>query len=595
MDLISRAQAESVLARISRDEWLSLFDDTELGADLRVRLEAVRHALAGANLLPRGARSRPIAEILDLRGDRILSDDDLGPWIRERLIRAMPETKWRNLVEYYVAFGGARASRFHRNMVQHRSGASALAGYWHHGGKWAQAFCEVTGLPSDLARRRAVPFCEDEEIVPAEPLPPLHDFQVEVYRAMRRLLRQGLGRAAMLSLPTGAGKTRVAVEAICDHLAKPRFKSRTRNVVIWISMSNELQQQAWECFRQVWQVPPRREGQSIRRPVPLRLVRLWGGRDADDINVDEQPTVMIAGVDQLATWARSRPEVFDRIPQRRLACALIDEAHGIVTREYRSVLVALGLRADQREWRTLGNAPPVFGLSATPWRSRDDESSTLRRYFQRSLVRPRSLGRQPIKALQRSGILARVVHKRLRVHDTEPMNAAQRRRFEQFKDLPADYLRQLGLSDKRNAKILARLAHLPKKRRTIIFACSIMHAEILTVALNQAFGSGSAAVVTGQTPRAERADVIERFRTKGDLRFLCNVGVLTTGFDAPRADVVCMTRPTTSAVLYEQMVGRGLRGPRNGGTDVCLVLDVQDEGMPEGILSYARVLALWDR
>ena len=88
--------------------------------------------------------------------------------------------------------------------------------------------------------------------------------------------------------------------------------------------------------------------------------------------------------------------------------------------------------------------------------------------------------------------------------------------------------------------------------------------------------------------------MIERFRD-GGLRFLCNVGVLTTGFDAPRADVVCMTRPTASAVLYEQMVGRGLRGPRNGGTARCLVLDVQDDGMPEGILSYGRVLDLWDR
>ncbi len=174
------------------------------------------------------------------------------------------------------------------------------------------------------------------------------------------------------------------------------------------------------------------------------------------------------------------------------------------------------------------------------------------------------------------------------------MTSAQWRQFEKFKDLPGDYLNQLGLSQERNARIIRRLARLPKRRRAIVFACSIAHAEILTVALNQALGSGSSAVVTGQTPRAERADVIERFRG-GQLRFLCNVGVLTTGFDAPRADVVCLTRPTTSAILYEQMVGRGLRGPRNGGTRRCLVVDVQDDGMPEGILSYARVLELWDR
>jgi DNA repair protein RadD len=128
-----------------------------------------------------------------------------------------------------------------------------------------------------------------------------------------------------------------------------------------------------------------------------------------------------------------------------------------------------------------------------------------------------------------------------------------------------------------------------------VFACSVEHAEVLTLAINRAAGLDVAAVVSGRTPRAERAMIIERFRNPNeDLRFLCNVGPLTTGFDAPKADVVCITRPTTSAALYEQLVGRGLRGPRNGGTEECLVLDVQDENLPAGIMSYVRVRQLWD-
>ena len=99
-------------------------------------------------------------------------------------------------------------------------------------------------------------------------------------------------------------------------------------------------------------------------------------------------------------------------------------------------------------------------------------------------------------------------------------------------------------------------------------------------------------VVTAHTPRAERADAIFRFRNDPQLRFICNVGVLALGFDAPRANAVCVTRPTTSALRYEQMVGRGLRGPKNGGTAVCRVLDVQDEGLPEDVQSYQRVLEL---
>lgn len=593
MDGDARRQAEHVLRRIGRAEWSRLFDKTDVGDDLLRRRQAVRDALAAANLLPKGAPPRPTAEVVDLYGDRLLLDRDLGPWIRRRLIESLPSTKWSRMVEHYQTHRGARSGDFHGNMSQHGTGARVLADYWHHGGRWAHSFCEVTGLPPELARGRRAPVRHDEEIIPAEPLPPLHDFQLEVYASMRRTLGMGTGKAAMLSLPTGAGKTRVAVEAVCDHLAA-KGASRTRNVVVWLATTNELLLQAWECFRQVWQVPPQRAGGAIRRTAPLALVRAWGGRDAEDLDLDEQPTVVIAGVDQLASWARNRPEVFDRIPRRRLACAVLDEAHGIITREYRDVLIALGLRISQREWRAPKDAPPIFGLSATPWRSRDQENRPLHRYFQRSLVTPASLGDKPIARLQKKKILARVDWERLRVRETEPMSSAQRRRFEQFKELPADYLGQIGLSGPRNAKILKRLARLPRKAQTLVFACSVEHAEVLTIALNRVFGAGAAAVVTGTTPRAERADVIERFRG-GGLRFLCNVGVLTTGFDAPRADVVCMTRPTTSAVLYEQMVGRGLRGRNNGGTDRCRVIDVQDDGMPDGILSYGRVLDLWDQ
>ena len=65
--------------------------------------------------------------------------------------------------------------------------------------------------------------------------------------------------------------------------------------------------------------------------------------------------------------------------------------------------------------------------------------------------------------------------------------------------------------------------------------------------------------------------------------------------DFAHANVVCVTRPTVSALRYEQMVGRGLRGPKNGGTRRCLVLDVQDEGLPEGIQSYQRVRHQWQK
>ena len=85
----------------------------------------------------------------------------------------------------------------------------------------------------------------------------------------------------------------------------------------------------------------------------------------------------------------------------------------------------------------------------------------------------------------------------------------------------------------------------------------------------------SAACVTGTTRPAVRRRIIEEFRA-GRISVLCNHGVLTTGFDAPRVKSLVIARPTTSPVLYEQMVGRGMRGTKFGGTATCEIHDVVD-------------------
>jgi superfamily II DNA or RNA helicase len=69
---------------------------------------------------------------------------------------------------------------------------------------------------------------------------------------------------------------------------------------------------------------------------------------------------------------------------------------------------------------------------------------------------------------------------------------------------------------------------------------------------------------------------------------LCNYGVLTTGFDAPKTDAIVISRPVFSPVRYMQMVGRGLRGEKNGGTATCRVVTVLDN-----IVEYSDRLAYY--
>lgn len=105
---------------------------------------------------------------------------------------------------------------------------------------------------------------------------------------------------------------------------------------------------------------------------------------------------------------------------------------------------------------------------------------------------------------------------------------------------------------------------------TIIFACGVMHGEHITATL-RARGI-EAEIITGNSMPIERAGILARFKA-GDLPYLVNCDVLTTGFDAPCIDCVAVMRATMSPGLFAQMVGRGLRlSPETGKKD-CLVLD----------------------
>jgi DNA repair protein RadD len=106
------------------------------------------------------------------------------------------------------------------------------------------------------------------------------------------------------------------------------------------------------------------------------------------------------------------------------------------------------------------------------------------------------------------------------------------------------------------------------RRSWLLFCSGFAHAQHVRDALRE---RGTAAeMVTGETPAAERDQIIASFR-RGDIRALANVNVLTTGFNMPEVDLIAMLRPTLSTGLYVQMVGRGTRKAQ--GKRDCLILD----------------------
>ncbi|WP_458789202.1 DEAD/DEAH box helicase [Adonisia turfae] len=120
---------------------------------------------------------------------------------------------------------------------------------------------------------------------------------------------------------------------------------------------------------------------------------------------------------------------------------------------------------------------------------------------------------------------------------------------------------------------------------TLIFAAGVRHGQHIQSVLRDRHGI-ECGFVSGETPAGERAEILGRFRA-GELRYLANVNVLTTGFDAPHIDCVALVRPTMSPGLYYQMVGRGFR--LHPGKDDCLVLDFGGNVLRHGPVDAVRV------
>lgn len=144
------------------------------------------------------------------------------------------------------------------------------------------------------------------------------------------------------------------------------------------------------------------------------------------------------------------------------------------------------------------------------------------------------------------------------------------------------------------------IVELTRDRKSVlIFTASVDHCNHVAEKI-QAFSGKECAIVTGDTSPAERAEIIARFKgefipadlfgtPKPPLKFLANVNVLTTGFDAPNTDCVVMLRPTNSPGLLIQCAGRGTRlSPETGKTN-CLFLDYGGNILRHGPLDMIKV------
>ena len=375
--------------------------------------------------------------------------------------------------------------------------------------------------------------------------------------AEARALLQSEPHRVLLHMPTGSGKTRTTMDMISDHL-----RSTEPTVVVWLAHSEELCEQAVGEFQRAW-------SQLGNRAIDVQ--RFWGNHRSHPDELTDG--LVVAGLAKLFSAAKADLQVLNQLGLRA-TLIVMDEAHQAVADTYRLVLDALFV---------LGRRTGLLGLTATPGRTWSDiqADEELSDFFCRRKVSLEVEGYDnPVDYLVDEGYLARTDFAPLFYSGTYEPSMEDLKRIEADLDIPVRVLEKLAEDDQRNLAIVRSTeAVLSRHKRVILFAASVAHAYTLTSAL--VARGHRADCVTGETPSATRQQVIARFKdTSDDACVICNYGVLTTGFDAPRTSAVVIARPTKSLVLYSQMVGRAIRGPKAGGNETAEVVTVVDRHLP---------------
>ncbi len=138
------------------------------------------------------------------------------------------------------------------------------------------------------------------------------------------------------------------------------------------------------------------------------------------------------------------------------------------------------------------------------------------------------------------------------------------------------------------------VAYTHDRQSVLVFASGVRHGKHVAKVLAETTGQ-DVGFIDGNTPGDQRAELIARFRRetttgllpRAPLKYLVNVNVLTTGFDAPNIDCVAILRPTMSPGLWYQCVGRGFR--LHPGKQNCLVLDFGGNALRHGPVDQLRM------
>ena len=386
----------------------------------------------------------------------------------------------------------------------------------------------------------------------------LYEHQEEAIRKLDAMDKRGSFRT-LLVLPTGGGKTLTAAYWLLRNAVDQNKK------ILWLAHRHLLLEQAAEAFAR----------NAYTDTMVNRTVfnyRIISGTHDKPVHIQKTDRILIASkdsmirsLDKLKNWLNGE-EIY----------LVIDEAHHAVAKSYKKIIQYV---ADHTK------SMKLLGLTATPFRTSEDEQGALKQVFTDDIVYKTDLD-----TLIKKGILATptFIDCNTNIQFTEHLGVQALKSIENLDTLPENIANDIADNKERNRIIVEEYLHnYEKYGQTIVFALNKVHAIALNKLFNEkgkAYGIGSEFIIsevqdmiTGITiSNADNERKIEAYRN-GEIQVLINVNILTEGTDLPKTHTVFLTRPTVSTTLMTQMVGRALRGLKAGGTKEAYIVSFVDD------------------
>ena len=385
----------------------------------------------------------------------------------------------------------------------------------------------------------------------------LYEHQEEAIRKLDAMDKRGPFRT-LLVLPTGGGKTLTAAYWLLRNAVDQNKK------ILWLAHRHLLLEQAAEAFAR----------NAYTDTMVNRTVfnyRIISGMHDKPVHIQKTDRILIASkdsmirsLDKLKNWLNGE-EIY----------LVIDEAHHAVAKSYKKIIQYVADHAKSMK---------LLGLTATPFRTSEDEQGALKQVFTDDIVYKTDLD-----ALIKKGILATptFIDRKTNIQFTEHLGIQALKSIENLDTLPENIANDIADNKERNRIIVEKYLHnYEKYGQTIVFALNKVHAIALNKLFNEkgkAYGIRSEFIIsevqdmiTGITiSNADNERKIEAYRN-GEIQVLINVNILTEGTDLPKTHTVFLTRPTVSTTLMTQMVGRALRGLKAGGTKEAYIVTFID-------------------